>query len=80
MTCTDARIWIGARTAPAQTACPACGALSSRVHSGYVRQVQDGPAGGRPVVIRLAVRRLFCRNPACPVVTFAEQVAGLTGR
>jgi transposase len=26
------------------------------------------------------VRRLFCRNPACPVVTFAEQVEGLTGR
>ena len=50
------------------------------MHSGYVRTVQDGPAGGRPVVIRLAVRRLFCRNPACAVVTFAEQVDGLTGR
>jgi transposase len=32
------------------------------------------------VVICLAVRRLFCRNPACAVVTFAEQVEGLTGR
>ena len=42
--------------------------------------VADGPAGGRPVVIRLAVRRLFCGNPACKVVTFAEQVEGLTGR
>jgi transposase len=32
------------------------------------------------VVIRLAVRRFLCRNPACPSVTFAEQVDGLTGR
>ena len=39
-----------------------------------------GPAGGRPVVIRLAVRRFLCRNPACRSVTFAEQVDGLTGR
>ena len=36
------------------------------------------PAAARP--IRLAVRRLFCGNPACKVMTFAEQVEGLTGR
>jgi transposase len=40
----------------------------------------NGPAGGRPVLIRLRVRRFFCGNPACPVVTFAEQADGLTGR
>jgi transposase len=76
--CTGAGIQIEARSALTQVACHACGVPSSRVHSGYVRQIQDGPAGGRPVVIRLAVRRLFCRNPACPVVTFAEQVESLT--
>ena len=32
------------------------------------------------MVIRLGVRRFSCRNPACPRVTFAEQVNGLTGR
>ena len=69
-----------ARSRAAGAACPACGAWSSRVHSGYVRTVADGPAGGRPVVIRLAVRRFLCRNPACEAVTFAEQVDGLTGR
>jgi zinc-finger of transposase IS204/IS1001/IS1096/IS1165 len=69
-----------AHSRAAGAACPACGAWSSRVHSGYVRTVADGPAGGRPVVIRLVVRRFFCRNPACPSVTFAEQVEGLTGR
>jgi transposase len=69
-----------ARSRAAGAACPACGAWSLRVHSGYVRTVADGPAGGRPVVIRLAVRRFLCRNPACRSVTFAEQVDGLTGR
>lgn len=69
-----------ARSRAAGAVCPACGAWSSRVHSGYVRTVADGPAGGRPVVIRLAVRRFLCRNPACGSVTFAEQAAGLTGR
>jgi len=69
-----------ARSRAEGAACPACGAWSSRVHSGYVRTVADGPAGGRPVVIRLAVRRFLCRNPACQNVTFAEQVDGLTGR
>jgi transposase len=75
-----AGVVIEARSRAAGAACPACGVWSSRVHSGYVRTLQDGPAGGRPVVIRLAVRRLFCGNPACKVVTFAEQVEGLTGR
>lgn len=69
-----------ARSRAAGAACPACGAWSSRVHSAYVRTVADGPAGGRPVVIRLTVRRFLCRNPACRRVTFAEQAAGLTGR
>jgi len=69
-----------ARSRAAGAACRACGAWSSRVHSSYVRTVADGPAGGRPVVIRLAVRRFLCRNPACRRVTFAEQVDGLTGR
>ena len=69
-----------ARSRAAEAACPACGVWSSRVHSGYVRTVADGPAGGRPVVIRLAVRRFLCHNAACRSVTFAEQVDGLTGR
>jgi transposase len=53
---------------------------SSRVHSGYARQIEDSPVGSRPVVIRLTVRRFFCKNPDCPQATFAEQVEGLTAR
>jgi len=46
----------------------------------YGRRLTDMPAGGRPVLIRLAVRRFFCGNPDCDAVTFAEQIDGLTSR
>jgi len=42
--------------------CPRCGQESARVHGGYSRVVADGAAGGRPVLIVLAVRRFSCRN------------------
>lgn len=61
-------------------ACPGCGQLSDWVHSRYVRRVADEAVGGRPVVIDLSVRRLYCENPACPKVTFVEQIEGLTER
>ena len=63
-----------------QARCPACGAASSRVHGGYARVVADGAAGGRPVLIALAVRRFRCPDPSCPKVTFAEQAEGVTVR
>jgi transposase len=61
-------------------ACPACGAASARVHSRYGRRLADMAIGGRRVVIRLTVRRLFCADPACERRTFAEQIPGLTVR
>ena len=63
-----------------QARCPACGAASSRVHGGYARVVADGAAGGRPVLVALAVRRFRCPDPSCPKVTFAEQAGGVTVR
>ena len=63
-----------------QARCPACGAVSSQVHGGYGRVVADGAAGGRPVLIVLAVRRFRCPDPGCAKVTFAEQAEGLTVR
>jgi transposase len=63
-----------------QARCPKCGEPSSWVHGRYQRLVADGPAGGRPLLIALSVRRFRCTSPACPQVTFAEQAEGLTGR
>ncbi|MGW2370697.1 transposase [Streptomyces sp. NPDC001667] len=45
-----------------------------------MRHVADEAVGGRPVVIVLSVRRLYCENPDCAKRTFAEQVEGLTVR
>ncbi|WP_424889053.1 hypothetical protein [Streptomyces sp. XH2] len=45
-----------------------------------MRHVADEAIGGRPAVIGLSVRRLYCENPACAKRTFAEQVEGLTVR
>jgi len=50
------------------------------VHSRYERRLPDTAAGGREVLICLTVRRFLCRAPACPKVTFAEQVRSLTSR
>jgi transposase len=50
------------------------------VHSRYQRRLADATAGGRPVMIRLIVRRFFCDAPDCRAATFAEQVEGLTSR
>ncbi|MFF8432235.1 ISL3 family transposase [Streptomyces sp. NPDC016566] len=50
------------------------------VHSRYRRHLADAALGGRPVVIDLCVRRLFCDSARCLRRTFAEQVAGLTVR
>ncbi|MEU3756597.1 ISL3 family transposase [Streptomyces olivoreticuli] len=72
---------VTARTHAAVPAdCPGCGQASSWEHSRYVRHVADEAVGGRPVVIDLSVRRLYCENQACAKQTFAEQVEGLTVR
>ncbi len=58
--------------------CPNCGHASERVHSRYVRTMRDLPACGRPVRVRLRMRRFVCGAAGCPRRTFAEQVAGAT--
>ncbi|WP_406209613.1 transposase family protein [Streptomyces sp. NBC_01017] len=69
---------VRARTGAEQAACPACGTLSSRIHSRYVRRLADSAVGSRRVLIELQVRRFRCRERACRQATFAEQVDGLT--
>jgi transposase len=60
--------------------CPGCGCPSVWEHSRYVRHVADEAIGGRPVMIDVSVRRLYCENPDCSRITFVEQVPGLTVR
>ncbi|WP_234334679.1 ISL3 family transposase [Streptomyces sp. NRRL B-1347] len=81
------RVWsaggvvrVAACTRELTVACPDCGRGSVRVHSRYSRTLADVAAGGRPVLVSLTVRRLFCDAPRCGRRTFAEQVKGLTVR
>jgi transposase len=73
-------IAVRARTAGGPVACPRCGGLAGQVHGYYQRTVADVPADGRPVVLRVRVRRLRCPDLSCPVQTFREQVAGVLDR
>jgi transposase len=72
------RVIIEAAVAAAEGVCPRCGTASARVHSRYRRWLADAALGGRPVMLRLRVRRFFCDNIGCAARTFVEQVAGLT--
>ncbi|MFE5923966.1 ISL3 family transposase, partial [Streptomyces sp. NPDC056468] len=74
----DGVVRVKGRTRDGMLPCPDCGVLSRRVHSWYQRCLADAAVGGRPVVIDLSVRRLFCDVTDCARRTFAEQVEGLT--
>ncbi|GAA1685999.1 ISL3 family transposase [Nonomuraea maheshkhaliensis] len=50
------------------------------MHDRYQRRLQDVSCGGRPIQVALEVRRFVCGSGSCPVVTFAEQVDGLTAK
>ncbi|WP_409467318.1 transposase family protein [Streptomyces sp. HC307] len=51
---------------------------SRRAHGSYRRTLADAAAGGRPVTIRLTVRRFRCQEPSCVRRTIAEPVEGLS--
>src|SRR5215831_8026683 len=57
--------------------CPGCGNPSDAVHCQYQRTVHDVPCGGRRVVLRLRLRKFFCRTAACQRKVFAERIPEL---
>lgn len=57
--------------------CPLCGERADRVHSRAVRTLADLPWATLTVHLRVAVRKYFCANPACPRRIFAERLAGV---
>ncbi|MFM9700870.1 ISL3 family transposase [Streptomyces europaeiscabiei] len=75
-----AGVQITAVAAAEAAPCPGCGTNSRSVHDRYGRRLADVAAGGRPVTIRLTVRRFRCETRSCPRRTFVEQVEGLTFR
>src|SRR4051794_34173455 len=57
--------------------CRLCGRRSKRVHSRYERTLADLPWGAYAIIIRLRVRRLFCRNTRCERRIFAERLSAI---
>jgi transposase len=76
----DDVIVVRARTRSGPAPCPRCGTATSLVHGHAERAAADVPADGRPVVVRVRVRRLRCADLDCPVQTFREQVPGVLER
>lgn len=54
--------------------CPDCGARSTRRHGWHVRHLQDLPAQGASVTVKLRLQRWQCRNESCERKTFATQL------
>jgi transposase len=74
---TESQLTVSAISTQLEAACPGCGHPSVHVHSHYQRTVNDVPCGGRSVVLRLSVRKFFCRTATCPRKVFAERLLDL---
>ena len=57
--------------------CPDCAKISSVRHSWHIRSLQDLPAHGAAVTLKLRLSRWRCHNKACERQTFAEQLPEL---
>lgn len=77
---TETEVIISLQSTEAAATCSRCGAVSKRIHSSYLRRVQDTPIGLFLVWLQLKVRRFRCANPDCKQQTFAEQYPDLVGR
>jgi len=73
----DQEMTLIASTTRKRAQCPLCQRWSKRTHSRYWRTIADQPWAGRPVAIRLRVRRFFCLNRHCPRRIFAERLPDL---
>jgi len=69
----EAGIELYVESASEQARCPYCGTVSNKVHSTYLRKLQDLPMQGKKVVVYLTNRKYFCGNEQCGRRTFAEQ-------
>lgn len=60
--------------------CPMCGRSSSRVHSRYVRRLDDLPWHGVKVQLLWRSRRFLCDAAECPQRIFAERLPIVAGK
>jgi hypothetical protein len=70
----DGDRWVISAVGPGIGSCPQCNEPSTRRHSRYVRHLQDLPAQGSAVVMRMEVSRWRCLNRECQRRTFADRL------
>lgn len=66
--------WLISAIAIGSGVCPDCGARSTRRHGWHERHLQDLPAQGASVTVKLRLQRWQCRNEACERKTFATRL------
>ena len=71
--------WVVSGEASAACACPDCQQPSRVRHGRYSRDLQDLPAQGQPVVIRVSVQRWRWRNALCRRQTFGSRMPEAAG-
>jgi transposase len=55
--------------------CPGCVVGSTKRHGWQVRHLQDLPALGRPITLRVRYLRWRCQNAMCERQTFTDRLA-----
>ena len=68
---------VSVRSTASLARCPLCATPSESIHSHYQRTVADLPCAGQLVILKLTVRRFFCRNSTCPRAIFTERLPDL---
>ena len=71
--CDGDRTSITVRGSKSFAVCPACGAISRRVHSRYRRRVGDLPISGKCVELQVLARRFRCDAVLCDRFIFTER-------
>jgi transposase len=66
--------WLVCAEGRTRSDCPSCGTQATARHSRYWRQLQDLPAQGKRVALRLRFSRWRCRNAECKQAIFRERL------
>lgn len=60
--------------------CPLCSTWATHIRSHYTRSLADAPCGGRPVWLRVQVRKFFCDQPTCTRKIFSGRLTPFVAR
>jgi transposase len=71
------QVIVSVRSSASLACCPLCAAPSEAIHSHYLRTVADLPQAGQLVILKLIVRRFFCRNAHCARRIFTQRLPDL---